>query len=344
MPDAFTFSLGDTACPATPGTASPVAAGTLAGMDATRVFLDSGEGFWPKAGGSGAPFMPHGAGARLTLNGSYYWNDLEHRAVVVTDAGGAVVRTIPLASPTNSPVQLAPAGDAGVYVLTRCLDTKDMACPASATETIELIPDAASNAQTVVAAADAVRIDAIDAAGSVLIWAERDATAAGGQFKKRDASNGEVVPLETPPNALPFSQDGLLIAGDQFFAGINDFQGSSRIERRALADGALIDTFRVGIGVIAGLAYDSDLYFTQPPRSSLGPGGNCPVPGGLFRIRVSDHTITQIDGAPRPDRVLIDGDVLYYTHTEFSTCCFGNGSTCPPSGPPPSDVRCYRQR
>jgi hypothetical protein len=69
----------------------------------------------------------------------------------------------------------------------------------------------------------------------------------------------------------------------------------------------------------------------------------CPVPGELSRIRVSDHSITPIDGASA-DLLLIDGDVLYYTCTPGDDCCFGNGNMCPPHAQPPSEVRCYRQR
>ncbi|HEX8113196.1 MAG TPA: hypothetical protein VF516_35945 [Kofleriaceae bacterium] len=311
-------------------------------MDATRVFLNSGQWFWPKAGGSAAPFIPRGLGEQLTLNGgTYYWSDLGSRAVNITDASGALVRSIPVANPVNGPAQLLPAGDAGVYVLTRCFSTSDRTCPASTTDTIELIHDAASDAQTVVTPAPSTMIDAIAAAGNVLIWAERNPTDASEQIQQRDATTGAITALVTLPEPLATRSGGLVIAGDAFFDAIDFF---SRIERRALADGALLDSYAVEGTSAEWLTYDTDLYYTQQPTFSIGPEGQCPVPLGVSRIRVSDRSMKRIDANALSAPVLIDGDVLYYTDLEISMCCSGNGHECPPSRPAPSHVRCYRLR
>ncbi|HEX8113197.1 MAG TPA: hypothetical protein VF516_35950 [Kofleriaceae bacterium] len=299
------------------------------------MFLSSGEGFWPKAGGSAAPFITGGAGTHLTLQGgNYYWNDVEHRVVHVTDASGALVRTIPVASPTNSPVELVAAGQAGVYVLTRCVSTQDMICPASATETIELIRDAASDAQTLVAPAPPTRIDGIAGNGYVVIWAE------GSQIQKLDATTGTITPLVQLYGGLSSRAGNLLISGDMFFA----VRSGPVIERHALSNGALLQTqdlaLAVGYFSVEWLAYDpyhTNLYFAgRYVFGGVAGQGQCDGPPDLYRLGLSDKGPQKIFSVVRPDRMLLEGEALYLTATDL-----GGTSTCPAAGPH-SFVACYR--
>jgi hypothetical protein len=341
-----------TACPEARDKISTLALGTLVGADATRVLFRASEGgglmAWPKGGGVATGFTTEDLGTNLTISGgTYYWIAPGGRTIHATDERGAILRTVPLASATNTATQLAVAPGGGVYVLARCSESS---CATQPADTIELLTDRATSTQTL--AAGAAKIGAIAATSDALYWAE-SIGAPGDPVRiiRRDAATGDVTTL-VDHVTLRTEAGGLAIAGDELFDVAFDVTGSGRvaIERRALADGTLREAypapdysgFHVG-GPPQWLVRDADLYWTEATGVIFGPPQTCSVPTGLFRLRAPDRTPMNVDGSASPSRLISDGDVLYYSYSEVTACCSGNGHSCTPPLPRPPEVRCYRK-
>ncbi|HEX8113195.1 MAG TPA: hypothetical protein VF516_35940 [Kofleriaceae bacterium] len=353
-----------TACPDAPGTTSRIAAGVLIGADATRVFFQGsapGVMAWPKGGGVATRFTSEELGTNLAISGeSYYWTAPSNPAITVTTARGAIHQIVPLASSLSTVKQLVAAPGGGVYALTTCAGPACVSAPPDTRplDTIEQVSADVAASQILVSGPANIR--AIAATGDALFWVEVSRPSGQYRIGRRDALTGE---LSTVVDGLHLKAEpgSLVIAGHELFDVGAGFPPSGlALERRNLADGTLLDAYPVPalptlwedmlqfVGTPQCFAIDTDLYWTQPRGQTIEEfmAEVCSVPTGLFRLRLSDRTVTSIDPHASPSPFVIDEDVVYYTYSFLAPfCCNYHGMGCPVPAevPGPSEVHCFRK-